>query len=281
LGIASSHVRGTEIIVVEQGEPSAARICSELGIEGIVVSDEGRGASRARNIGIRRARGDVVLFTDDDCQVPRDWVRRHLDALSDPEVVASFGEVAGLSKWGDERYDPAALPARHGGKSAPWLIGHSSNMAGLRTALYSVGGFDERLGPGSASHAGGEDADLIVRFLVIVSGTGDAVEHIEWRSSAEDRLTLISYEEGAGVWIGKALRERPRAAMALLRWRLRNLRDYAAQVNTSKNGSIPVSVFAGAFTRGLIAGLRMKPWRGFIESGSSPESLQRGSRRRH
>ena len=260
---ATAAVPGTEVIVIEQGEPSAGPICRDIGLTATVVSDPGVGVSRARNIGVRNARGDVVLFTDDDCEVPGDWVLRHVDALSDPEVSASFGEVAGLSRW--KKYDPTALPSRHRRRASPWLVGHSSNMAVLRSAMIAVGGFDERLGPGSSSRAAGEDADLIVRLLrngsVIVSGTGEAVRHIEWRSDEENRTMMISYEHGAGVWIGKAFREEPRAAFSLLRSRLDELK-HATNGGATGDSSITRSSFVGALTRGLLDGIRLKPWKG-------------------
>ncbi len=266
IGRAVTDMPETEVIVVEQGRPAAGALCSEIGLPATVVRDERTGVSRARNIGAQRARGDVVLFTDDDCEVPADWVERHLEALADPEAHASFGEVSGLSRWGDAELDPAARPSRHSQGSPPWLIGHSSNMAVRRAAFLSAGGFDERLGPGSGSRAAGEDADLIVRLLrsgaVLLSGTGEAVRHIEWRSVAEHAAMLVAYEHGAGVWIGKALREQPRAALAHLRWRVGLLRDYAADGRENEGGPVPTLALAGALARGLATGVRMHPWRG-------------------
>ena len=156
--------------------------------------------------------------------MPTTWVCDHLEALQEPDVDASFGQVTGLSRWGADSADAAAMPSRHRHGAPPWLIGHSSNLAGLKSRLLSVGGFDERLGPGSPSGAAGEDADLIVRLLrsgaALVSGTGEAVRHIPWRTEEEDRRTIVSYEHGAGVWIGKALREEPLIALSFLRSRL-------------------------------------------------------------
>jgi len=149
-------------------------------------------------------------------------------------------------------------------------------MAVLTSVLCSLGGFDERLGPGSFSRASGEDADLIVRLLrtgsVLASGTGEPVRHMEWRSTAEHRATVISYEHGAGVWIGKAIREHPRAALALLRWRVAQLREFGQNGVTTGDNHVPISAFAGAITRGLITGLRMKPWQGSAAGELASES---------
>ena len=251
VAVAVTVAPGTDVVIVEQGAPSAQRICDEVGLAATVVTDDWRGASRARNFGLRAARGDVVLFTDDDCEVPRVWIADHQRALADDRVIASLGRVAGLSR-DDDTQDPAALPARHRAGSPPWVIGHASNLAARTSALRAIGGFDERIGPGSGGTVAGEDADVIVRLLrrgTVVSGTGDPVRHVEWRTEAENEANLVAYEEGAGVWIGKALREDPRRTWSLLRERL----DMQKVRGNSGHRR--------AFLRGLANGLRLSAWR--------------------
>src|SRR5262245_49428900 len=41
------------------------------------------GASRARNMGIASTSGPIIVFTDDDCLVPSDWIEK---------IVAAFEE---------------------------------------------------------------------------------------------------------------------------------------------------------------------------------------------
>jgi glycosyltransferase involved in cell wall biosynthesis len=262
---AAGAVPGTEILLVEQGTPSAAEVCSSLAVTASVVRDDGVGASRARNIGARAARGDIVLFTDDDCEVPERWVRDHEGALADRDVVASFGRVAGLGSY-DEEHDPAAMPARHRRGRPPWLVGHASNMAVRREAFLAAGGFDERIGPGTGTVTAGEDADLIVRLLrtgrEIATGTGEPVRHIEWRSGEQLHDNLVAYERGAGMWIGKAFRESPTEGFAFLRGRLALIRDLAAYARENGGPAVPVAALSAALARGLAAGVRMRPWRG-------------------
>jgi hypothetical protein len=265
----------SELIVVEQSHiAAAAAIARDIGVRADVISDAGSGVSRARNIGAARAQTDILLFTDDDCEVPHDWIEQHVAALADPDVAASFGPVTGLSR-DDDTYDPAALPARHRHGSPPWIIGHSANMAVRREAFRAVGGFDERIGPGIPGATAGEDADLIVRLLrlgrTVVGGSGRPVRHIGWRSEEDDARNLIAYERGAGVWIGKGLRERPLSAGRFAAARLSALR---ARAKTQQRNPTAATL-ARAFAAGLGVGIGLGPWRGpnTLPGPRGPEQL--------
>jgi glycosyltransferase involved in cell wall biosynthesis len=55
--------------------------------------DLGFRAGQARNLGIRRAQGDVVIFVDDDVLVAKDFVSEHVrahEALSSPAIVIGY-----------------------------------------------------------------------------------------------------------------------------------------------------------------------------------------------
>lgn len=57
------------------------------------------GSNEARNDGVAIARGDVVLFTDDDCVAPPGWVRAGVEGLdARPEAAGIYGPVTCSSK---------------------------------------------------------------------------------------------------------------------------------------------------------------------------------------
>src|SRR5207245_11425030 len=59
-----------------------------------VLSDRGTGLSRARNLGVAATTGELVVFTDDDCEVATDWLEALVLALEgDPEAAIAFGAV--------------------------------------------------------------------------------------------------------------------------------------------------------------------------------------------
>jgi glycosyltransferase involved in cell wall biosynthesis len=270
MAAAVAEVPGTEVLIVQQGPGDSSTMAAAAGLDARVILDDGVGAARARNIGIRHASGDSVAFTDDDCEVPRSWLVDHLAALDDPAVTASFGVVEGLSRAPGA--DPVAEKYLHEGDTVPWLIGHSSNMVVRRDALIRAGGFDERLGPGSRRSLIGEDADLIVRLLeqgaVCASGVGTPVQHMEWRTEKEHRVVLRRYEAGSGAWIGAALRRNGVAARRHLRSRLHVVRQ-RVQLNLKERDITAALSAVWSLVKGLTFGLAFRPWPGPL-TGVSP-----------
>jgi GT2 family glycosyltransferase len=87
---------GISVVVPTRDRPEMLRRCvaaleaQTVPVEIVVVEDaEGRGPAWARNEGVRRAAGQIVCFTDDDCRPSAGWV----EALTAP-VFCGVGEVA-------------------------------------------------------------------------------------------------------------------------------------------------------------------------------------------
>ncbi len=76
---------GVEVIVVDDGspEPVAPVLAEYLGAAPIpltIIRQENAGPAAARNRGFRAARGEIVLFLDDDVEIPPDLIAGHAAA---------------------------------------------------------------------------------------------------------------------------------------------------------------------------------------------------------
>jgi histidinol-phosphate phosphatase family protein len=121
-----------------------------------VIATGGRGPAAARNAGWRAARAPWVVFLDDDVVPDADW-RARLQAdlrAAGPGVAAVQGRIRvplpADRRPTDWERNVAAL------EDARWI---TADLAVRRSALATVGGFDERF-----PRAYREDADLALRL---------------------------------------------------------------------------------------------------------------------
>lgn len=126
----------------------------------------------ARNVGILHAKGDTVLFCDDDVIVEPDFILRHAQCYTDATVGAVGGRIVTPgSSFPEVDQKPEELPGRiypdgsrytgfyKDAESCDIHFGIGCNMSFRAEALSAVGGFDERF----TNVAFDEDVDAFVR----------------------------------------------------------------------------------------------------------------------
>lgn len=127
------------------------------------------GLAVARNLAIAQARGPIIAFTDDDCEVSPQWLAALVDIFQrNPDVGGVFGQVDAAPHDTTKGYIPTYEVHRFKRIASPWLKwregGIGANMTFRQEALQAAGPFDEMLGAGGPLPSC-EDGDMTYRIL--------------------------------------------------------------------------------------------------------------------
>lgn len=155
-----------EVIIVDQNRDDRAERVTGTHGHGLalrLIRSE-RGLSRARNLGLRFADGEIIGFPDDDCWYPPDLLERVV-ALLNAEPLNGGLSGRCVSECGENwsRFDKVA------GHLAPLNVLTRATAAAMFLrggVLQDVGGFDERMGVGAGTpFQSAEEMDCLLRVL--------------------------------------------------------------------------------------------------------------------
>jgi glycosyltransferase involved in cell wall biosynthesis len=114
----------------------------------------------ARNLGIRQAKNDILVFTDADCRPQADWLAKIVQPFSNSQIGIVVGEVVALpgqtllEKYADRNH----LMSQKFLLEHPFFpYGQTANIAIRKQAFYEVGLFRPYLSTGG-------DADICWRI---------------------------------------------------------------------------------------------------------------------
>jgi GT2 family glycosyltransferase len=138
----------TEIVVVDDGSPSAVQVPTVVPVPVRVLRQPNAGPATARNVGAAAATGDILVFVDADIVVPPDTFARLAEGFAaDPDAAAIWGTVTAahphrgvVSRYKNHTH-------RHFTLTQARETRHLTTMlaAVRRDTFVAAGGFDTRL----------------------------------------------------------------------------------------------------------------------------------------
>jgi GT2 family glycosyltransferase len=286
-----SRLPGSPVVIVDQSRTDDAEAVVRAAMidhdDIDYVRSTRTGAAIARNEGAARVDQDLLLFTDDDCEVDPDWAAAWTELFtSHPRIGLGFGRVTAPP------YDPTTgtIPAFDPGpgsqvfgpevlRQGPVRLGMGANMAMRRSAWLQTGGFDESFGPGTALPAA-EETDLAIRVLDLGydmshSSAPDVLHH-GFRAAATAAKLFHGYWLAGGAMYGKHIRSGDRRAIM---WSLRELWDLSLRTLRAVLAGVRPTGFncVRFFVKGLAVSARKPVDRTLRIYSPPPELVTRGA----
>lgn len=191
------RLAAAELLVVDNGSSDrTAAVARSAGAT--VIEETKRGPAAARNAGLRRAAGEIIVYLDADTLPTRGWLRGMLAPFADPRVVIAAGRtLCYVAQTGAERYVAASglYDTERAISREVFPFAPSLNMAVRREAAIAVGCWNEEM-------LTGEDVDFSHRLLSAypsrIAYAKDAVLFHRTRSEDDSlRRQAWTYGEGA------------------------------------------------------------------------------------
>jgi glycosyltransferase involved in cell wall biosynthesis len=178
---AAGHIRGLleslsrqsgpdfETIIVDDGSAdNTAPIVKSYGCR-LVQLRENHGPAFCRNLGARKAGGDILVFTDADCRPDPDWLKKIQGHFSRNDVAAIMGRLElPRSNYLGDSISALGFPAGGAiGFEKIWRVDPNGCTRSLSTCncairsriFWEAGGFDETF-----PYPGGEDSLLAYKL---------------------------------------------------------------------------------------------------------------------
>ena len=176
--LKSSASRNWEVVVVDNNSSDHTRaVVEEAQRDWPLLRYEfeiQQGLSHARNHGIACARGEVLLFTDDDVLPEPDWLEATMEGLAKHQADACGGYIAPIWEtppppWLTERFYGFLAIRTDRGDDHPLTAASQTpfgaNMAIKKKVFEQVGLFDTDRGRKGNVLASGEDGEMFQRIL--------------------------------------------------------------------------------------------------------------------
>lgn len=204
------------LLVVDQSDDdTTADVVNEFDDPRVrLLRTDTRGIGPSRDLAVRRSTGRHVLFTDDDCRVPPNWIDEMYDALErDPAIGMIFCNVvagphdpsAGFIPTYERTGEFAARTVRAKNRAR----GIGAGMGVRRDAALRIGGFDTAIGTLFRGVVN-EEGDLALRMILagwtVFETDRVAIVHDGFRTWAQGRDLAVRNFMGIGIMYAKPVR---------------------------------------------------------------------------
>lgn len=166
-----------DIVIADDGSTHQTRMVisswiNKLPVTHVWQSDQNFRAARVRNLAIKKARGEHLIFIDGDCVVPRNFISAHKKLIKEKYLIAGGRKLLSKSET-EVAVRNKTVPKFDHWKFLRLPLGllrdlnprgidsvRTCNVGVMKVDLLSVGGFDE-----TYVGWGREDTDLVVRLI--------------------------------------------------------------------------------------------------------------------
>jgi len=258
-----------EIVVIDQSDGSdseQALSASASDSRLHYVRSRVRGKGAALNEGLRRARGALIVCTDDDCEASPGWVADMIRTLEEqPTAAVVFCTVTAGPYDRNAGYVPTYTARRNRllrsiGDCRDGL-GFGAGMIFRRDVVMAIGGYDETFGPG-ARFASGDEHDLCHRLLLkgwhVYETTDVSIVHHGFLTFAEGRTHTRRDWISTGAAGAKLLRSGHMEAASLPLWLFSVYALWPPLVDMTKLRRPRQLARMAGFFHGFVGGLRMR-----------------------
>ena len=263
-----------EIIVVDQTEghaPDTEAFLASVRDRIVYLLHRPPSVVAAENWGLAAARGEIVLFLDDDVRLPDPrLIAQHVDNYADAGIGGVAGRVLDADHPVEGRFDPRSQDLVRGFFHTGWThptrcevtTAPGTNVSFRRDVLLAVGGVDERF----AGNAFRWENDLCLRVRAagyrVMYDPRPTVHHFYGSPGGNENHHLHGRSAGSHRWyrdffhnqVYVSLKHMPRASLAPLMWRL--YRGHVLNGPYLREGMSFLAARHAAMLRGTLSGWR-------------------------
>ena len=243
-----------EVVVVNDGSKDRTLEITERHGYTKIISQENKGLSVARNVGLQHSTGEIIAYTDSDCVADPDWLTYMVAKMLSADLYACGGPNFPPP---EDSLVPSAVAVSPGGPTHVLVSDDEAehiagcNMAFRREALEKIGGFDPQF------RAAGDDVDLCWRLQFAGYKIGFSPAATVWHFRRNTVEAYFGQQRGYGKAEAMVYAKHPFRfnLFGQAKWLGRIYGDLSASMLLSRK---PI-IYSGIFGRGLFQTLYEAP----------------------